>query len=475
MSESLLRLQEAASRSARARAPARTLDLSWTTLSIAAALFDCAVVIASALAVGALYYAAALDSTPPFWGLLGWAGSVSLALAVVSTLRGDYRLETYLRAPRNPLDLGLSWTIAMGAVVVAMFLLKSSVDISRGATIGLFIVGFPALLVTRVAGRSLFAWLHEDGMIRLRRVLVVGSNWEDWPTGADPMGDAFGVEIRRFAIDGLADPLAETLSEARRLSPDRIVLRFPLEQMAMVDRLTEALLVVPAAISVAPEGSRAFSLRAAVGDSFGIPLNRAPLEPAELLVKRAMDIAIAAILLVALAPLLLLVGLAIRLDSRGPALFRQTRYGFNQRTFRIFKFRTMSVMEDGAAFRQARRGDPRVTRIGHFLRRTNIDELPQLLNVLRGEMSIVGPRPHPVALDDSFDKRIARYARRHAVRPGITGWAQVHGLRGETDTPEKMQARIAYDLAYLDRWSVGLDIQIILMTAFSRRAYRNAG
>lgn len=470
MSESLLRLQDSAGRASSARA----LHLSWTSLSIAAALFDCAVVIGAALAVGALYYVGALDSTPPFWGLLGWAGTVSLALMVVSTLRGDYRLETYLRAPRNPLDLGLSWTIAMGAVVVAMFLLKSSVDVSRGATIGLFVVGFPALVVTRVAGRSLFARLQEAGLIRLRRVLVVGPNWETWPTGTDPMGDAFGVEIRRFAIDGLADPLGDTLSEARRLGADRIVLRFPLEQMAMVDRLTEALLVVPAAISVAPEGSRAFSLRAAMGSSFGIPLNRAPLEPAELLVKRAMDVAVASISLVLLAPLLVLVGVAIRLDSRGPALFRQTRYGFNQQPFRILKFRTMSVMEDGAAFRQARRDDPRVTRLGRILRRTNIDELPQLLNVLKGDMSIVGPRPHPVALDDSFDKRIARYSRRHAVRPGMTGWAQVHGLRGETDTAEKMQARIAYDLAYLDRWSVGLDIQIVLMTLVSRRAHRNA-
>lgn len=452
----------------------RSIHFSWTSLSLAAALLDAAVVGAAAFAIGAFYFAIPLHSTPPVWGLLGWGGTIAIVLMLVSSLRGDYQLERYLRAPRNPLDLGLSWTIAMGAVVFAMFLLKSSLDVSRGATLALYVVAFPVLVLTRIAGRSAFQRLYEAGLIRLRRILVVGPARATQPTGIDPLGDAFGVEIRRFAVEGLSDPLADTVREARRLAPDRIVLRFPLEQMAMVDRLTEALLVVPAAISVAPEGSRSFSLRTAMGGSLGIPLNRAPLTPAELIVKRAMDVAISALLLVLLAPLLLLVALVIRLDSRGPAFFRQTRYGFNQQPFRIFKFRTMSVMEDGAAFVQARRGDPRVTRIGRFLRRTNIDELPQLLNVLWGEMSIVGPRPHPVALDDSFDQRIAHYSRRHAVKPGITGWAQVHGLRGETDTPEKMQARIVYDLAYLDLWSVGLDIQIILMTAFSRRAYRNA-
>ena len=470
MSEPVYPLHSVAGRNVASRG----IHFSWTGLSMAAAFLDSAIVAAAALAVGSIYYLFALDSTPPLWGLLRWAGTVSLALMLVSSLRGDYRLEAYLRAPRNPLDLGLSWTIAIGAVVFVMFLLKSSVHVSRGSTIALYLVGFPALVVTRIAGRSLFRRLHEAGLIRRRRVLVIGPNWRSWPTGADPMDDAFGVEIRRFAVDGLTDPLGEAVAEARRLMPDRIVLRFPLAEMTLVDRLTEALLVVPAAISVAPEGSRTLALRAAMGGSFGIPLNRAPLEPAELLLKRAMDVAVATSLLVILAPLMLLVALAIRLDSRGPALFRQTRYGFNQQPFRIFKFRTMSVMEDGAAFRQARRDDPRVTRIGRILRRTNIDELPQLLNVLSGEMSIVGPRPHPVALDDSFDKRIAQYSRRHAVKPGITGWAQVHGLRGETDTPEKMRARIAYDLAYLDRWSVSFDLQIILMTAFSRRTYRNA-
>jgi lipopolysaccharide/colanic/teichoic acid biosynthesis glycosyltransferase len=164
----------------------------------------------------------------------------------------------------------------------------------------------------------------------------------------------------------------------------------------------------------------------------------------------------------------------IRLDSPGPVLFRQRRYGFNQQAFRIFKFRTMTATDDGAVIVQARRDDPRVTRIGRILRRYNLDELPQLLNVLAGQMSLVGPRPHALAHDREFERKIALYARRHNVKPGITGWAQVHGLRGETDTDDKMAKRVAYDHWYIDNWSIWLDIAILLRTVLSRKAFMNA-
>lgn len=154
--------------------------------------------------------------------------------------------------------------------------------------------------------------------------------------------------------------------------------------------------------------------------------------------------------------------------------FRQRRYGFNQESFRIFKFRTMTTLEDGRVITQAQTGDPRITRIGRYLRRYNIDELPQLLNVLKGEMSLVGPRPHAMAHDQLFERSIGLYARRHNVRPGITGWAQVHGLRGAISTPEAIEQRIAHDLYYIDNWSIWLDIWIIVATIVSPRAYRNA-
>ena len=151
--------------------------------------------------------------------------------------------------------------------------------------------------------------------------------------------------------------------------------------------------------------------------------------------------------------------------------FCERRYGFNQEPFRIVKFRTMTAMEDNANLISATRFDPRVTRIGAFLRRTSIDELPQLLNVLAGDMSLVGPRPHALAHDQRYEGRIARYARRHNVKPGITGWAQVCGLRGEIATEEKMRRRVEHDLYYVDNWSLWLDIKIIAMTIFSAKAH----
>jgi putative colanic acid biosynthesis UDP-glucose lipid carrier transferase len=183
--------------------------------------------------------------------------------------------------------------------------------------------------------------------------------------------------------------------------------------------------------------------------------------------KRVFDIVAASLLMVLLALPLLLVAMAIRLESPGPVLFRQPRYGLDGREFRIFKFRSMRVLEDGKQqFSQARKGDSRVTRVGAFIRRTSIDELPQLLNVIEGSMSLVGPRPHPVALNETHRRMIDGYMLRHKVKPGITGWAQVHGFRGETDTPEKMEGRIRYDLEYIETWTLGLDLRILWRTLF---------
>ncbi|WP_245447323.1 exopolysaccharide biosynthesis polyprenyl glycosylphosphotransferase [Methylobacterium sp. 17Sr1-1] len=180
--------------------------------------------------------------------------------------------------------------------------------------------------------------------------------------------------------------------------------------------------------------------------------------------KRALDVVGAALGLVLLLPLFLVVALLIKCDSRGPVLFRQSRIGLGNRPFRVWKFRTMTCCENGSVVRQARRDDPRVTRVGRVLRRTSLDELPQLVNVLFGSMSLVGPRPHAVAHDAQFSGTVARYAERHAVRPGITGWAQVRGCRGETPNAAAMQRRVDLDLAYIEHWSLLLDLLILGMT-----------
>ncbi|MGZ5042367.1 MAG: undecaprenyl-phosphate glucose phosphotransferase, partial [Usitatibacter sp.] len=184
------------------------------------------------------------------------------------------------------------------------------------------------------------------------------------------------------------------------------------------------------------------------------------------MVKRLSDIVLASLILVLIAPAMLAIAIGVKATSRGPVLFRQRRYGLDGREILVYKFRSMTVTEDGAVVRQATKNDQRVTPFGAFLRRTSLDELPQFINVLQGRMSIVGPRPHAVAHNEQYRKLIKSYMIRHKVRPGITGWAQVNGLRGETETVDKMQARIEYDLDYLRHWSLKLDFHIIWRTIF---------
>jgi exopolysaccharide biosynthesis polyprenyl glycosylphosphotransferase len=186
-----------------------------------------------------------------------------------------------------------------------------------------------------------------------------------------------------------------------------------------------------------------------------------------------MDIVMSSTALILLSPLLAVVAILVKLDGRGPVFFRQRRYGYNQETFWIVKFRTMRVMEDGPDLRQATRHDSRVTRFGRFLRRWNIDELPQLVNVIKGDMSLVGPRPHALSHNLEYEKKIWLYARRHNVKPGITGWAQVHGFRGETDAT-RMRKRVEYDIYYIENWSLWLDIVILARTVMSPKSYQNA-
>jgi putative colanic acid biosynthesis UDP-glucose lipid carrier transferase len=190
--------------------------------------------------------------------------------------------------------------------------------------------------------------------------------------------------------------------------------------------------------------------------------------------KRALDVTAAALLILLLSPLLALVSLAILLDSRGPLVFAQRRTGLNGKTFAILKFRSMHVLEDGADVKQAVRGDARITRVGRVIRKLSLDELPQLFNVLAGDMSLVGPRPHAVAHDEYYGAAIANYAVRQQVKPGITGWAQVNGARGATPTLESMQARVDLDAWYVEHTSLALDLLILARTPFEVLRSRNA-
>jgi exopolysaccharide biosynthesis polyprenyl glycosylphosphotransferase len=275
----------------------------------------------------------------------------------------------------------------------------------------------------------------------------------------------------------LAAAIATAVEAARDLNVEDVLLLLPWSQRTVIDRLTTAFLAVPVSIHLGPEHDLERFGDIAISRLANAPclrLARAPLDRIRRLAKRMLDIAVASTALVLLAPFLLLVGLLVRLDSPGPALYFQRRLGFNNRVFRIVKFRTMTTTEETMTA-QAVENDTRFTRFGRFLRRWNIDELPQLVNVLAGSMAIVGPRPHALEMDDEYQRKIALYARRHKVKPGITGWAQINGLRGLTDGLGKMEARVAYDLYYIENWSLSFDFYIMLMTAISPRAYRNAG
>jgi putative colanic acid biosynthesis UDP-glucose lipid carrier transferase len=234
---------------------------------------------------------------------------------------------------------------------------------------------------------------------------------------------------------------------------------------------------LPFPIMFVPVGAASDMLRRPMrnlGSTACIELQRGPLTPIQRAGKRAIDLIGAGLALIMLAPLLAAAAAAIKLESPGPVLFRQKRCGFNGRIFSIRKFRTMSVLEDGPSITQARPADRRVTRVGRWLRRTSVDELPQLLNVLDGTMSLVGPRPHALAHDEEFDNLVRNYASRRRVKPGLTGWAQVHGCRGPTPTAASVEQRLDYDLWYIDNWSFRLDLVILLRTPIEILWGRNA-
>jgi undecaprenyl-phosphate galactose phosphotransferase/putative colanic acid biosynthesis UDP-glucose lipid carrier transferase len=261
--------------------------------------------------------------------------------------------------------------------------------------------------------------------------------------------------------------LQRAIEAAQRTRAEIVLLALRWTDSDRYKAVCEHLRVLPLPVFLLPDPSvRAIVAQPLVeiGSDVAVEVQRAPLGAFERALKRLLDVVIGGVALVLLTPLLAAVSIAVKVTSRGPVIFKQHRMGFNGREFTIYKFRSMTVAENGPTIRQARRNDSRVTRLGAILRRTSIDELPQLMNVLRGEMSLVGPRPHALAHDDEYSRHIADYALRHHVKPGITGWAQIHGLRGATTQLELMERRVEFDLWYINNWSIWLDLRILLRT-----------
>ncbi len=277
--------------------------------------------------------------------------------------------------------------------------------------------------------------------------------------------DRSGARIR--GIENNLGSLTALPDYVRRHAVDIIYIALPMASQPRILKLLEDLRDTTASIYFVPD-IFVFDLVQARVDSIGelpvVAVCETPFYGFNGVLKRLSDLVLATAILVCIAPLLAAIAIGVKLSSPGPVLFRQRRYGLDGRQIVVYKFRSMSVAQDGAVVPQATRDDPRVTRFGAFLRRTSLDELPQFVNVLQGRMSVVGPRPHAVAHNELYRKLIRGYMIRHKVRPGITGLAQVNGYRGETDSVEKMKARIEYDLMYLRNWSLLLDLQIILKT-----------
>jgi putative colanic acid biosynthesis UDP-glucose lipid carrier transferase len=257
-----------------------------------------------------------------------------------------------------------------------------------------------------------------------------------------------------------------------------VYITLPLGSQPRIVELLEQLQSTTASIFFVPDVFGISIIQGRLQDMNGVPvvgICETPFTGTNALVKRVSDIVLASLILLLISPVLLVVAIGVKLSSPGPIIFKQRRNGLQGEEIIVYKFRSMRTMDDGAVVKQATKGDPRITKFGAFLRRTSLDELPQFINVLQGRMSIVGPRPHAVAHNEQYRQIIKAYMVRHKVKPGITGWAQVNGHRGETDTLDKMRARVEYDLEYLRNWSLGLDLQIIVRTArlmfFDRHAY----
>jgi Undecaprenyl-phosphate glucose phosphotransferase len=456
---------------------------AWFSLLAGAA--DAAAIVVSALVIGWAYHLAALGEQPFNENLIQIGTVISLFVVLPNVMRGEYAIGNFLDHAGHARRSFQLWNLAFAAALVLGFATKTSMIFSRGTVGLLYVGGFAALVASRHLLVRIVQIGAKTGAVAARRIFLVGFEEEVLAFATRHQPWNLGMQIAGVQViprgqepAAAAEALAEAVRRARASAPDDVFVLMSWDSKPLIDAAIDRFLTIPASIHLGadPLLDRFHDVRMSrIGTVASVQVVRRPMTSTDVALKRLFDVAASAAALLALAPLFLVVAIAIRLDSRGPAFFLQRRYGFNQQPFRIVKFRTMLTMDDGDVVRQAERHDPRITRVGRFLRRWNIDELPQLVNVLRGEMSLVGPRPHALAHDHDYERRIALYARRHNVKPGITGLAQVNGLRGETSTDEKMRLRVEMDLRYIDRWSMWLDIRILVQTILSPKAYRNAG
>jgi len=382
----------------------------------------------------------------------------------------------------------LVWCGVLGALLGTAFLFKDSAVYSR------LLLGIWACVVPTVM--AIVRWnvrrrIRQDSLrgINVRVLAFVGAgpaaqrlaerlSLTAW-MGLRVAGVYDDRNISRLSLGdmSLIGDTEMLLRDARAGKLDYVYITLPMHAEKRIIELVNALADTTASVYVVPHAFIFDLMHASwvqVGGQPVISIYETPFFGIDGSLKRLEDLVLSSLILVLISPLLLGLAIAIKLNSRGPVLFRQQRYGLDGQIVEVWKFRSMSVSEDGDHVQQARKGDSRVTSLGRFLRRTSLDELPQFINVLQGRMSIVGPRPHAVAHNEQYRRLIHGYMLRHKVRPGITGWAQINGWRGETDTLEKMAKRIEFDLHYMRTWSLLLDLRIIFLTLFKGFVGKNA-
>lgn len=407
--------------------------------------------------------------------------AISLFTVLINSLMGAYSRWRVTKIPTLIFRLVMVWFI-VGLLVTSLIFFTHSADrfsrlwVGSALVISLFMAGG-----TRVFAQLFLRKARIKGFAR-RSVFLVGPEMQllnvakgmrsSPEEGYSIAGiERLGSEVDNETLLSLANRISA--SEARE-----VWICVPLEKGSVVYAIFYTLRNHTAEVRFIPDfqGMQLLNHRISeVAGHFSIDLSVTPISGMARLLKRAEDLILASIIGLLILPLCLAIALAIKCTSPGPVLFKQYRTGDRGKSVKVYKFRSMEIHEEGGnVITQATQNDPRVTRLGAFLRRTSLDELPQFYNVIQGRMSIVGPRPHALAHNEYYKDLVESYMRRHKVKPGITGWAQVNGLRGETDTLQKMQRRVEYDLWYIDNWSLWLDLKIIVMTVFKGFINKNA-
>jgi Undecaprenyl-phosphate glucose phosphotransferase len=399
-------------------------------------------------------------------------------VANVMNIAGAYNASDLSLWPRQAIKVAGIWGVSIALLLAFAFFVKIADQYSRLWIGYWFLLGAAMSSAGRAGAAAYISHRRKAGSLSIH-IAIVG--WQPFIEQvvrqiASPSNEIriVGTFAPRLAAGDsiVADDatVAGLLRLARKTRIDEIIVHLPERRDAEFNAMLRKLGELPVNVHLCPDLSdlsiapRKLTI---LHEAFMISVFERPLSGWAAAAKRGEDVVLAGLLLLFAAPIMLLIALLVKLDSRGPALFRQRRFGFNNHAITVLKFRTMQAGgENDPLVPQAQRNDPRVTRIGRFLRRSSLDELPQLINVLKGNMSLVGPRPHAIVHNEHYAAMIDGYLSRHRVKPGITGWAQVHGLRGETATIGAMRERVKHDLYYIENWSLRLDLWILLRTLF---------